>query len=325
MHTSVTPKHTLNTLSLDFGNFNLKSFNGKTLQTIRSLQTPLAKGQKTLKATDASPIIERDGQRWHVGSQCSRYPSTQATVKGDKTQLAQLHLSACVAVSGQYQLIVSHHSPDDYRDFLGSALRGRHSYTRNGQSIHITVQSVEVIAEGFGAYQLAKMRNYILGRGYTVLIDLGGSTWLSTVYAPDGEVIDHDAHERQGTFALAAAIAKDERLAKPLIERYSVSSPNPVLVQDGFTQGHFYGESDLCWADWLPEYLDPWWKNIIQTLKARYQDKLPSVRRFLVTGGGSKLIAHKLASSQAFLVMPEADTASVQGAYLTAQSAITRA
>lgn len=323
MHTSVTPVHKRNTLSLDFGNFTLKAYDGEHLQTLRSLQTPLAQGQKALRATEASPIIEMNGQRWHVGAQCSRYPSTQATVTGEKAQLAQLHLAACVAASGDYRLIVSHHSPDEYRSFLASALLGRHRYTRNGQPVHLTIQAVEVIAEGWGAYRLARLRNYIPGRGYTVLIDLGGSTWLSTVYAADGEVVDHDAHERQGSFALAAAIAKDERLAKPLIERFSVSSPDPVVIQDGFTNGHFYGESDLSWAEWLPEYLDPWWKNIIQTLKARYQDKLPSVKRFLVIGGASKLIAHKLTSSQAFLVMPEADTASVQGAYLAAQAAVT--
>ena len=152
-------------------------------------------------------------------------------------------------------------------------------------------------------------------RGYTCLIDLGGSTWLSTIYKPNGEIVSHDAYERQGTFALATSIAKDERLAKPLIEQFSVSAPDAITVQSGFTQNHYYGDSELCWADWLPEYLDPWWKGIIQTLKARYQAYLPNIKRFLITGGGSHLITHKVAASPLFLVMPDASTANVVGAF----------
>ena len=221
-----TLAHESKLLSLDFGNFELKAFDGRVITRIRSLQTPIAKGQRALQGTDASPILELNGQRWHVGAQCRHYRSAEATVQGDKTQLAQLHLAACIPQSGTYRLVVSHHSPDEYRNFLVNALVGQHNYTRNGQPISVTVQSVEVVAEGYGAYQLARMRNYIPQRGYTVLIDLGGSTWLSTVYASSGQVIDHESHERQGTYALAVAIAKDERLSRPLQQQFGISAPN---------------------------------------------------------------------------------------------------
>ena len=322
MTTTATKRCKAQLLSLDLGNFGLRAFDGDTVKTIRSLQTPLAKGQRVLSASEASPIIELDGQRWHVGSQCRYYRSSEATVTGDKTQLAQLHLASCIAESGDYQLIASHHSPDAYQDFLASALIGDHHYVRNETLIDIAVQSVEVIPEGYGSYHLACMHNYVPSRGYTVLIDIGGSTWLSTVYAANGQVIDHDAHERQGTYALATEIANDDRLRRPLIERYSITSPDPVVIQEGFCANHYYGESDLCWVEWLPEYLDPWWKGITQTLKARYQPHLPSVRRFLVTGGGSHLVAHKLVASDAFIVLPDSDTASVQGAYFAFESAL---
>ncbi|MDA0265481.1 MAG: hypothetical protein O2890_13935 [Cyanobacteria bacterium] len=325
MSTVATKASKPRTLSLDFGNYILKSFGGHRVKTIRSLQTPLAQGKLVLRSHDQSPIVEQNGQRWHLGSQCRRYTSTEATVLGDKAQLAQLHLAACIAESADYQLVVSHHSPHQYEDFLRATLLGEHRYLHNGNPVHVTVQSVDVVAEGWGAYQLAKARNYVPQRGYTILIDLGGSTWLSSVYAADGELIAHDVHERQGTFALAASIAKDTRLSKPLLERFSVTSPDPVVVQDGFLKGHFYGDSDLCWADWLSDYLDPWWKGIIQTLKARYQSHLPNVRRFLITGGGSNLITHKVAGSPAFLVLPEASTANVQGAFFAAQPALVAA
>jgi hypothetical protein len=315
MATPVTIANKPALLSLDFGNFELKAFDGRTITQIRSLQKPLAQGQRLLNSTNASPIIEINGLRWHVGTQCSRYGNYEATVQSNKSQLAQLHLAACIKESGQYHLVVCHHSPDDYQDFLQNALLGVHSYIRNGVQIKAEIKSVEVIHEGLGAYSLAKIRNYVPNRGYTVLIDLGGSTWLSSLYAADGELVDHDVHERDGTYRLAVAIASDSRLAKPLLESTSVTSPDPVVIQDGFCNGNFYGESDFCWAEWMNEYLDPWWKGIVQTLKSRYQTYLPDVKRFIVTGGGSHLVNHKLMSNPAFLVMPEANTSNVQGAY----------
>jgi hypothetical protein len=322
MNTVATQAIHSRVVSLDFGNYTLKAFNGRSLRTIRSLQTPLARGRQALRSDDDSPLVERADQRWHLGRQCCRYPSTEATVTGDKARLAQLHLAACLDASAEYRLVVSHHSPRQYEDFLKSVLLGEHCYQRNGLAIQAVVQSVKVVPEGWGAYQLARQRNYLPQRGYTVVVDLGGSTWLSSIYAADGELIDHDAHERQGVFALAAAIAKDDRLAVPLQERFGVSSPDPIVIQAGFSQDHFYGDSDLCWASWLPEYLDPWWKGIVQTLKARYQSYLPHVRRFLITGGGSHLVSHKVAASPAFLVMPEPSTANVQGAFFALQSAL---
>jgi len=315
MATSVTNATKRTLLSLDFGNYELKSFDGRQVVKIRSLQRQLATGQKTLLASDTSPIIEMDGDRWHVGSQAGRYPSYEATVQTDKTRLAQLHLAACVGQSGHYDLVVSHHSPENCTDFLKAALLGKRSYTRNGQQIDVVVDSVTVVLEGSGAYQLAKARNYIPDRGYTIVIDLGGSTWVSALYASDGELIASTAHEREGTYALAIAIASDSRLQKALQESTSVSSPDPSVILEGLAKGNYYGESELCWSEWLGDYLDPWWKGITQSLKSGYQSYLPSVKRFIVTGGGANLVSPKIAASPVFLVMPECSTANVQGAY----------
>jgi len=322
MTTIVTNAAKRTLLSLDFGNYELKSFDGRQVTKIRSLQRQLATGQKTLLASETSPVIELDGDRWHVGSQAGRYPSYEATVQTDKTRLAQLHLAACINQSGHYDLVVSHHSPENYSDFLKAALLGKHSYTRNGQQIEVVVDSVAVVLEGSGAYKLAQVRNYIPARGYTILIDLGGSTWVSALYASDGELISSTAHEREGTYALAVAIASDSRLQKALQETTSVSSPDPSVILEGLAKGNFYGESDLCWGEWFEEYLSPWWKGITQSLKSGYQSYLPSVKRFIVTGGGANLVSPKIAASPVFLVLPECSTANVQGAYFAVKAQV---
>jgi len=315
MTTTVTTAKKCTLLSLDFGNYELKSFDGRQVTKIRSLQSVIATGQKPLLASEASPIIEMDGIRWHVGSQAGRYPSYEATVQGEKTRLAQIHLAACISQSGCYDLVISHHSPDNYGKVLKGALLGKHSYQRNGLQVDVSINSVTVVLEGSGAYQLAKARNYIPTRGYTIVIDLGGSTWVSALYASDGELISSTAYERKGTYALAVAIASDSRLQKALQESTSVSSPDTSVILEGLAKDNFYGESELCWGEWLGEYLDPWWKGIVQALKSGYQSHMPSVKRIVVTGGGANLVSPKVAASPAFLVLPECSTANVQGAY----------
>jgi hypothetical protein len=320
MVANVTNERRCSLLSLDFGNFELKSFDGQSVTKIRSLQRQLGTGQVALKATETSPIVEMSESRWHIGSQAGRYSSFEATVEGDKTKLAQLHLAACIGQSGRYELVVAHHSPSNYSDFLKSALLGRHSYVRNGKTVDAIVSAVTVVLEGSGAYELARLRSYVPTRGYTIVIDLGGSTWLSSLYAADGELVDSSSHERQGTYALAAAIAADSRLQKPLQSSTSVSAPDVSLILEGLAKDHYYGESEICWAEWLEEYLSPWWKGITQSLKSKYQTYLPSVKRFIITGGGANLVSAKVAASPAFLVMPDSSTANVQGAFFSAQS-----
>lgn len=307
--------------SLDFGNYALKSMTSDDAPLlIRSAHCEIAKGQKPLKASHSSPHVELDDKLYHVGSQALKYSAYQPTVTQDKATLAKLHLAASIAQSGRYHLVVSHHSPDEYAELLTRSLIGRHVWRRNGQPVGVTVESVDVVPEGWGAYQLAKMRGYVPRRGYTVLIDLGGSTWLSSVYDEDGDRIAHDTHDREGCYSLAVQISQDDRLKSALREGYRITAPDPSAIMDGFTNQHYYAQTPICWAEWLPEYLDPWWRGIVNTLKSVYQNHLPSVQRFIVTGGASHLISAKVATSPAFVVMPDPSTANVIGAWHATRS-----
>jgi hypothetical protein len=90
---------------------------------------------------------------------------------------------------------------------------------------------------------------------------------------------------------------------------------------DGFRVDHTYADTDLSWADWLDEYLDPWFKGIFQTVKAQYTPYMPRVTRFLVTGGGSHLIADRLQGHPLFAVMGDPQFANVRGLLLTSGDA----
>jgi hypothetical protein len=162
-----------------------------------------------------------------------------------------------------------------------------------------------------GAYQYAKTQGVIPGQGYTIVVDIGGGTWLTRLVDADGEVIDENIMDRGGTYELATAISFDHRLTDHL-----GSSADPCIVMDGFRIDHVYADTGLAWADWLDEYLDPWFKGIFQTVKAQYTPYMPRVTRFLVTGGGSHLIADRLQGHDLFAVMGDPQFANVRGLFL---------
>jgi hypothetical protein len=308
-------------LALDAGNYDLKFCNGHSHpKAIRSVRYQLPQGRDAVSYSDASPLIELpDGRRYHFGAQSYKYRRQQQTVIENKVDLARLHLYACLEpLAGgvtEYGLNLLVSTPDPLRngEAIQSELLGLHEFNRNGLDFRVIVESVTVEREGMGAYYYAKAQGQIPGHGYTIVIDIGGGTWLTRLVDADSEVIDENILDRGGTYELAVAISFDRRLTDAL-----GSSADPCIVMDGFRVDHTYADTDLSWADWLDEYLDPWFKGIFQTVKAQYTPYMPRVTRFLVTGGGSHLIADRLQGHSLFAVMGDPQFANVRGLLLTA-------
>jgi len=227
----------LKTVALDFGNYDLKSFDGSgTPRAIRSIHRKLPRGVNALIAKRNSPIVSVDGDRYHFGFQAAKYSSHEQTARLDKALLAKLHLYACLeATEGNYRLIVSHHSPEVVAASLRQAMVGKHSYTRNGQPCTLTVKAVEVVPEGMGAYWAARQAGFVPSSGHTIVIDIGGGSWLYRVVDSDGDEIAQDVSDRLGSYALASQIAHDDRLKQPL-RRYGLTSADPGKVLEGFCQ-----------------------------------------------------------------------------------------
>jgi hypothetical protein len=307
----------LQTIVRDFGNYEIKLYEGSTPIGIRSDYRKLPKGRNPLMFSETSPLIELEGgERYHFGMKAYEYDSLEKTAVQDKAQLAKLHLYASVGtVQGDIDLVLSHHSPEKHEKIIQTALIGQHRYKRNGQKVHYQVRSVQVMREGMGAYWKAKHSGFIPGTGRTLVIDIGGGSWLYRVVNADGEVIGENVFDRKGAYSLASQIALDERLKSPIYQRYHGITPDPAVVMNGFALGHTYGETGLSWAEWLPEYLDPWYRSILSTLKTECASHLPSVRRFLLTGGSALLIAPKVQGLQSFSVMPDPRFANVIGMY----------
>ncbi|MEB3290910.1 MAG: ParM/StbA family protein [Leptolyngbya sp.] len=307
-------------LALDAGNYDLKFCSGQGHpKAIRSVRYQLPQGRDAVSYSEASPLIDLpDGRRYHVGAQAYKYRRQQQTVIENKVDLARLHLYACLEpLAGgltEYSLHLLISTPDPQRNgaAIQAQLLGLHEFTRNGLAFRVMVESVTVEREGMGAYHYAKTQGLIPTNGYTIVIDIGGGTWITRLVDADSEVIDENVLDRGGTYELAVAISFDRRLTDAL-----GSSADPCIVMDGFRVDHTYADTDLAWADWLNEYLDPWFKGIFQTVKAQYTPYMPRVTRFLVTGGGSHLISDRLQGHPLFAVMGDPQFANVRGLLLT--------
>ncbi|NJL84736.1 MAG: ParM/StbA family protein [Leptolyngbyaceae cyanobacterium SM1_1_3] len=308
----------MRTLALDAGNYDLKFFDGVSHpKAIRSVRYQLPQGRDAVRYSEASPLIELpDGTRHHFGAQAYKYRRQQQTVIENKVELARLHLYACLEpINGSLcefplDLYLSTPEPAKHAAALRDQLLGLHKFRRNSLDFDIDVESVTVEREGMGAYYAARQQGLIPDSGYTIVIDIGGGTWLTRLVDAEGEVIDENVMNRGGTYELATAISFDRRLTNDL-----GTTADPSVVMDGFRGNHVYADTGLSWAGWLDEYLDPWFKGIFQTVKAQYTPYMARVTRFLVTGGGSHLIVHRLEGRKLFAVMGEPQFANVRGLF----------
>lgn len=308
---------TTRTLALDAGNYDLKFWDGTGHpKAIRSVRFQLPQGRDAVRFSDASPLIELpDGTRYHFGAQAYKYRRQQQTVVENKVELAQLHLYACLepweeATEFSLNIYVSTPEPTKSEDALKQQLLGLHQFKRNGLDYRIVVEQVEVEREGMGAYRYAQRLGLIPDSGYTIVVDIGGGTWLTRLVDEEGEVIDENVMDRGGAYDLATSISFDRRLSDAL-----GTSADPGVVMDGFRNGHDYADTGISWSPWLEEHLDAWFKGIFQTIRAQYTPYMARVTRFLVTGGSTHLISERLQGRKLFAVMGDPQFANVRGLF----------
>ena len=301
-------------LAADLGNYETKYWTGEWQpHAIRSVRAQLSAGTRALSATDNSPLIEHEGRRYHLGERAYDYRKQSHVVEGDKAAIALLSTLACCNFQDlEYclQVRTSHPTPKTAGDRIRQQLLGTHYFKRNGTNhvAHITNAIVE--PEGVGAYRHAKIQGLVPAKGLTLLIDIGGGTWLSRLFNAKGEIIDQSADEKGGVYDLATLIAFDDRL----IQAIGGTRPEPGVIMDGFAnQTHYYGEMhNASWQSYLSDHLDPWFKGIKEKVKSQYQPHFSRIKRILLTGGGS-LLVQGLIDKSVFVIVPSPRFANVKG------------
>jgi hypothetical protein len=301
-------------IAVDTGNYDLKFLDGMgEPKAIRSVKFKLPRGRHALKANNLNPVVELNGDRYHFGFRAYDYRKQIHTTETEKAHEILLNVLACVKpIAPEFKLHVhtSHPRPELFEAEILKHLLGSHPYGHNGVNATSHIESVSVEPEGLAAWRYAKTIGLVPPQGLTILIDIGGGTWLSRLLDEEGEILDSSVSERGGAYSLAADISFDARLGNVINDQ-----PDPGVIMNGFANGtHYYGEDpNATWKNWLDEYLDPWFKGIFGKVKTQYKPFLPRVRRFLVTGGSSHLIAQKVKSIPLFAMTSEPRFDNVRG------------
>ncbi|MFB2876909.1 ParM/StbA family protein [Floridanema aerugineum] len=302
-------------LIFDFGNYDIKhSLNGSQPTSIRSLRFQLPWGTVAHKSSPSSPLIEYQGIRYHYGAKANEYRSNEPTVLANKQDRIIPALFACLPpLMGRNEygvfLTTFHPMPEMVTQGYRASLVGKHEFKYNGEPMEVRVLDVKVLPEGLGSYLHAKKLGMVPDKGYTVLIDIGGGTWISRLFNEDGDIIGSTVNEKGGAFALAQNIAFDGRLRAALPSR-----PLPSMIMDGLANGTLhYGSLPVTWKDYYMEYLKPWFSSILAEVQAEYAPYFGYITRFILTGGSSLLVKDLVADTPMFLSMPDPRYANLLG------------
>jgi len=289
-----------------------------TPRVVRSLYTPLPPGKAPRRSSAASPIVEVDGRRFHVGSESALYDGAGAVAVGDKTDQTKLMFLASVpnqACGQEIDLVALHHSPNDREAVrkIKNSLRGEHNWTRNGVDLSINVQSVEVELEGAGTWHLIHPEGE--AEHWSLIVDVGGGTWSAAVCDKHGIVDDHIVTSNGGTIALARQIARDTRLSSQVQAR-GHTHVDLSAVMTGLENGHCYvDDPSLTWEPWLGDYLQPWWDGIRNAAKSQFHYCRSRIGEVIVTGGGAHLAKDLIRNSVALIVPSKPHVASARGTW----------
>lgn len=296
---------------LDLGNYQSTTFDGNKPTTVRSLFVELQPGQRPLKSSPESPVIELGSRRFHVGRKATEYSTFRSVVSSDKTEYARLFLAATLAQEhDSIDLVVLHHSHEQVEDLLKASLLGDWSFTRNGQLQSVHVASVQVVDEAWGAFHMLQNRT-----GWTLGIDIGAGTWLARVWNQDGETMEALTADKAGTYRLSVLIANDDRLKSPLRKR-GITRPDTAVILDGLADGlHRYQNSGVSWSKWWKEYRREWFLEMLNDAKSQFQPHMGRITQILITGGGAHLVMDLIKDKPGFHIPDPPHLSSVVGTW----------
>ena len=304
-------------ISLDIGYHTCVAYDGHQVSTLRSVYAKLPIGQKapTLPNTFT---LQFGGDRYLVGEGALSQRNYLPFANEDKLSAHILKLALyALAGDGKVDLVISHYSADESTARLTDILSGTHRFTLDGERKDLDVRRVTVLDEGRGSWLIAQQKGLLPADGYTGIIDLGCDTFIASFYTADGTRVEHQPYPQQGVKALATAIAADTRLIEAVAASANRSKPQVARVLDGFKAEHYYARTGASWSEYFEAYRDSWFKSVIGAIKTDYAHLLPDTKRFIVTGGGAYLVADKLASATAFVVLDKPEIANAVGAYYT--------
>lgn len=277
------------------------------------------------KGTHSNPqIVTEAGELiWFGETPALGEHQSIATQAKDKSEIAGFLLKPLLlpsdsggAHSGKLHIVMSHHSyfDSEVKTTIEREILGRHQFTRNGEAVDVTVEAVELVPEGAGAYWLATELGQ-LKSGYTLTIEIGYRTTEVWLMDESGDPVKGEPIQF-GVFNLAQAIAADDEVREALLG----TTHTPKQVKDSqisiaLKTDHIAKLAPDQWQIVKSRHLERWKEDIIGMVFSQHEASLSQAEQILFSGGGAMLLRDRLASNPNFWVDEQAHTASVRGSY----------
>ncbi len=199
-----------------------------------------------------------------------------------------LHILADLAIAHfpdgcSLHLAISSHNPEKWESEIKQRVEGTHTFGHlHGITKETVIKTVDITVsavypEGFGsiAYCLFGESSLVLKPSeLAIALDIGSSTWITTVFNGNGSVIDRYLIDG-GCGELHRAIAHqlDNRVEKAKLLSKDVKH-RPNLVNEGILNGSLiYGTNSITKKSFEEEYrycLDDWWLPKIEKFVNSY-------------------------------------------------------
>ena len=296
-------------LSVDPGNRAIKVYRpNQDPCSYESVLAPVHPGQRVkVNATSAHCQYAQGheslvGQSWLVGSSAKHCQGSRCTVLEDKALIApKLILAAIVPPSRARKrpveidietLFTALPDPDFYQGQLAEILVGNHRYSRNGIELSVEIEQVQLLPEGYGAFQYALHHGvFDPDEGLIGLLDLGGGTAIASLWEGDSEILQaRIVMDKGGSYGLANLIASDDRMKQLLAGK---GKADPARIMDGIARGSYqYGRTSINFKSLFECHRQLWLEGIKNRMAADWQGWFEEIGCIVLVGGAAPLAAH---------------------------------
>ena len=281
---------------------------------------------------DRSDLI---GKQFLLGDLANHYaPTSHIKLSDDPVLKAEYALHAVLGALATLPhrpewnlfLVISTHSRELFKDKITSLLSGGHSVSFCGKDkvgTKVKISLGLVVPEGIGAYSQARYLGLIEPKANCVAIDLGTSTVIPQIFAPQGKLISHQPLEVNGAIDLLDAIASDTELLKFL---GSGKRGSVELIRLGIEDGSFlYGSRNFSFKGIYSKHLKTWLGDRIRLATKATSEWRDSAQSIVAWGGGVELpgVAQNL-KSIGITPLPDGGWANAIGLQTMAQGLLAR-
>lgn len=285
-------------IAADIGNSFSVCFDGRDYHKVRSV---VANVPSLLNARRGEGLVTYHDKQYHCGSTAFKYEMYRMMATADK-QIGSSYTDSLILLFNTIvqfapledltEIVIQ--VPDTFTSYhhdLIKLINNSHTWMVDGTEYTTKLKVKNVYQEGFGSWYMAKRSDALsVQDGYSIVIDLGGGTVITTLIDNEtGEVMKTYTNRGRGVVALANLLVQDYDLILdndgviPAIEQIFAGFESKTLQ---------LGTIGISFEPYIHRYVQEWWKSIwlntVNTYRKQLTDR--TITKVLITGGGATIV-----------------------------------